>query len=101
MDRGSLDMLVQIVHAGKTDAVLPEQPGLEHTHHILASEATLAAMKAASPHVLLCFIHTTKHVVLAALRRGRLPLLQELHPDAGDHDAGPLCSSTVPSTTWS
>ena len=26
MDRGPLDMLVQIVHAGKTDAVLPEQP---------------------------------------------------------------------------
>ena len=31
MDRGPLDMLVQIVHAGKTDAVLPEQPWLEHT----------------------------------------------------------------------
>ena len=26
MDRGALDMLVQIVHAGKTHAVLPEQP---------------------------------------------------------------------------
>ena len=31
-----------------------------------------------------------QHLVLAALRRGRLPQLQELHPDAGDHDAGPL-----------
>ena len=27
----------------------------------------------------------------AALRRGRPPQLQELHPDAGGHDAGPLC----------
>ena len=34
MDRGPLDMLVQIVHAGKTDAVLPEQPWLEHPHHV-------------------------------------------------------------------
>ena len=34
MDRGPLDMLVQIVHAGKTDAVLPEQPCLDRTHHV-------------------------------------------------------------------
>ena len=34
MDRGPLDMLVQIVHAGKTDAVLPEQPWPERTHHV-------------------------------------------------------------------
>ena len=34
MDRGPLDMLVQIVHAGKTDAVLPEQPWPEHTDHV-------------------------------------------------------------------
>ena len=34
MDRGPLDMLVQIVHAGKTDAVLPEQPWPEHTRHV-------------------------------------------------------------------
>ena len=34
MDRGPLDMLVQIVHAGKTDAVLPEQPWPELTHHV-------------------------------------------------------------------
>ena len=27
-------MLVQIVHAGETDAVLPEQPCSEHTHHV-------------------------------------------------------------------
>ena len=34
MDRGPLDMLVQIVHAGKTDAVLPEQSWPERTHHV-------------------------------------------------------------------
>ena len=34
MDRGPLDMLVQIVHAGKTDAVLPEQPLPERTHQV-------------------------------------------------------------------
>ena len=34
MDRGPLDMLVQIVRAGKTDAVLPEQPWPERTHHV-------------------------------------------------------------------
>ena len=97
MDRGPLDMLVQIVHAGKTDTVLPEQPWPERTHHVTsengwattttilqlvatlddvmnpgregqswillwdmasihASEATLAAMKAAFPHVVLCFL---------------------------------------------
>ena len=33
-DRGALDMLVQNVHAGKTDAVLPEQPWPEHTRHV-------------------------------------------------------------------
>ena len=31
-----------------------------------------------------------QHVVLAALRRGRLPQLQELHPDAGERHACPL-----------
>ena len=34
MDRGSLDVLVQIVHADKTDAVLPEQPWPERTLHV-------------------------------------------------------------------
>ena len=34
MDRGPLEMLVQIVHAGKTDAVLLEQPWPERTHHV-------------------------------------------------------------------
>ena len=32
----------------------------------------------------------TKHIVLAALRRGRLPQLQELHPDAGERHSCPL-----------
>ena len=32
MDCGPLDMLVQIVQAGRTDAVLPEQPWPERTH---------------------------------------------------------------------
>ena len=105
MDRGPLDMLVQIVHAGKTDAVLLEQPWPEHTRHVTsengwaatttilqlaaslddvmnpskegqswillwdmasihASEATLAAMKAAVQHVVLCFIppRSTSHL---------------------------------------
>ena len=97
MDRGPLDMHVQIVHAGKTDAVLPEKPWPERTQHITlengwattttilqlaaaldnvlnpgwegqswillwdmasihASEATLAAMRATFPHVVLCFL---------------------------------------------
>ena len=97
MDRGPLDMLVQIVHAGKTDAVLPEQPWPERTHHVTsengwattttilqlaatlnsvlnpgkeehswillwdmasihASEATLTAMRATFPHVVLAFL---------------------------------------------
>ena len=105
MDRGPLDMLVQIVHAGKTDAVLPEKPWPERTRHVTsengwattttilqlaaslddvmnpskegqswillwdmasihASEATLAATKAAFPHVVLCFIppRSTSHL---------------------------------------
>ena len=97
MDRGPLDMLVQIVQAGKTDAVLPERPWPERTHHVTsengrattttilqltatldkvlnpsregqawillwdmarihASEATLAAMRAVFPHVVLCYL---------------------------------------------
>ena len=97
MDRGPLDMLVQIVHAGKTGAVLPEQSWPERTRHVTsengwahddhdlaargrsrqraqsrqrrtivdllwdmasihASEATLAAMRATFPHVVLCFL---------------------------------------------
>ena len=34
MDRGPLDMLVEIVHSGKTDAVLLEQPWPERTCHV-------------------------------------------------------------------
>ena len=88
---------MQVVHAGKTDAVLPDKPWPERTHHVIsdngwattttvlqlaaaldnvlnpgwegqswillwdmasihASEATLAAMRAAFPHVVLCFL---------------------------------------------
>ena len=36
MDRGPLDMLVQIVHAGKTAAVLPEKPWPERTRHVIS-----------------------------------------------------------------
>ena len=97
MDRGPLEMLVQIVHVGRTDAVLPEQAWPERARHvpsehgwatattllqlaatlddvlnpskegqawillwdmasIHASEAVLAAMRAAFAHVVLCFI---------------------------------------------
>ena len=96
-DRGPLDMLVQIVQAGKTDAVMPEQPWPGRTHHVTsengrattttllqltatldnvlnpskegqawillwdvasihASADTLAAMRVAFPHVVLCVI---------------------------------------------
>ena len=49
MDRGPLDMQVQIVHAGKTDAVLLEQPWLEHTHHVTSENgwATTTTIRAA------------------------------------------------------
>ena len=97
INRGPLDMLVQIVQAGKKDAILLENPWPEHSHHVTsenswattttilqliatldnvlnpgkegqawillwdmasihASEATLAAMRATFPHVVLCFI---------------------------------------------
>ena len=140
MDRGPLDMLVQIVHAGKTDTVLPEQPWPERTHHVTsengwattttilqlvatlddvmnpgregqswillwdmasihASEATLAAMKAAYPHVVLCFLppQSTSYfspatwpssaASRAASRRKRAPLL-------------PAPFSMAPSMAW-
>ena len=119
MDRGPLDMLVQIVHAGKTDAVLPEKPWRERTHHVTsengwATTTTILQLAAALDNVLnpsrgtavdpplghgqrghagshaghipsrrAVLPPATKHVVPAALRRGRLPQLQELHSDAG------------------
>ena len=57
MDRGPLDMLVQIVHVGKTDAVLPEQPLPEHTHHVTseigwANTTTLLQLTATLDNVL-------------------------------------------------
>ena len=119
-DRAPLDMLVQIVHTGKTDAVLLAQPWPERTHHvkngcantttILQLAATLDDVmnpsKEGQSWILLWDIGhhprwrplshrtvlppATKHVVLAALRRGRLPQLQELHPDAGERHSCPL-----------
>ena len=125
MDRGPLDMLVQIVHAGKTDTVLTEQPWLERTHHVTsengwATTTTILQLAAALDDVmnpskegqswiLLCDISSidshanrspsrgavlnpaTKHVEFAALRRGRLPQLQELQSGAGVRHSCPLC----------
>ena len=56
-DRGPLDMLVQIVQAGKTDAVLQEQPWLERTHHVTsengcATTTTLLQLTATLDNVL-------------------------------------------------
>ena len=127
---GPLDVLVQIVHQGKTDAVLPEQPWPERTHHVTsengwATTTTILQLAAILDDMLnpikegqawillwdMASIHArgnpgchvgrfpshrarippaTKHVVLAALRRGRLPQLQELHPDAGERHSCPL-----------
>ena len=135
MDRGPLDLLVQIVHAGKTNAVLPEKPWPERTRHVTsengwattttilqlaaslddvmnpskegqswiflwdmagihASEATLAAMKAAFSYVVLCFIPLRSTSYLqpcdVAILRSHPPQLQELHPDAGERHSCPL-----------
>ena len=43
MDRGPLDMLVQIVHTGKTYAFLLEQPCPEHTHHVTSENGWASA----------------------------------------------------------
>ena len=56
---------------------------------IHASEATLAAMKGRFPTRRTVLPPDTKRVVLAALRRGRLPQLQELRPDAGERHSCP------------
>ena len=50
-------MLVQIVHAGRTDAVLPEQPWPERTHHVTsengwATTTTILQLAAALHNVL-------------------------------------------------
>ena len=56
MDRGPLDMLVQIVHAGKTDAVLPEQPWPERTHHVTSENSWAPRGRSCSsrPHWTAC-----------------------------------------------
>ena len=64
---------------------------------IHASEATLEAMRATFPHVVLCFPPATQHVVPAALRRGRLPRA------ASKGKRAPLLPapfSMAPSTAW-
>ena len=122
MARGPLDVLVQIVHAGKTDAVLPE-----HTHHVTSENgwATTTTTLHLVPHPRddvtnssvdpslghgqhprqrghhdrhVCEVPSRRavlhpaaqHLVLSALRRGRLPQLQELHPDACECRSYPL-----------
>ena len=57
MGRGPLDMLVQIVHAGKTDAVLPEKPWPARTRHVIsengwATTTTILQLVAALDDVL-------------------------------------------------
>ena len=52
MDRSPLDMSVQIVHAGETHAVSPEEPWPEHAHHVTsengwATTTTLLQLTAA------------------------------------------------------
>ena len=58
MGRGPLDMLVQIVHAGKTDAVLPEEPWPERTHHVTPRTAGPRRRRSCSsqPHWTACSI---------------------------------------------
>ena len=58
MGRGPLDLLVQIVHAGKTDAVLPEQPWPERTHHVTSENGWARRRRSCSsqPHWTACSI---------------------------------------------
>ena len=104
MDRGPLDMLVQIVHAecsatsrrrtlghiGRRDEPKPRRtnvdPSLGHGQHPRQRghrhEGRFPTCRAV--------LHpATKHFVLAALRCGRLPKLQELHPGAGERHSCP------------
>ena len=117
-------MLVQVVHSGKTDAVLPEEPWPEHTHHVTsengwattttilqlaatlddvmnkegqswillwdmasihASETTLAAKKAAFPHVVLPPRHEARRAC---------------SPATWPSSACPAPSSMAPSKAW-
>ena len=57
MERGPLDMLMQIMHARKTDAVWPEQPWPERTRHVTsengwATTATILQLAATLDDVL-------------------------------------------------
>ena len=59
-------------------------PSLGHGQHP-RQRRHLGRHAATFPHV----VPATKHVVLAALRRVRLPQFQELHPDAGERPLRP------------
>ena len=115
MDCGALDMLVQFLHAGKTDAVLPAQPW-PHIHHVTSEngwattskilklanalgdamnpggegESWILLWNMASIHAIRKHtgrhggVTASQHFVLAALRLGRIPQLQELRPDANE-----------------
>ena len=61
---------MQILHSGKTDAVLLEHIGLMNQSSTVLHPAA-------------------QHVLLAALRRRRLPQLQELHPGANERHSSP------------
>ena len=49
MDRLSLEMLVQIVQAGKKDAAMLEKPWQEHSHHVTAGQRRLRSCSS-RPH---------------------------------------------------
>ena len=112
MDRGPLGVLVQIVHTGKTTAVLRERLGNDRRvasaldgvakprgrsrpwiffwslANVHASEGTLATVKAPLLQVALCLI--SPQIVLAAVRRGRFPQVQEQQPEASEHRSCPV-----------
>ena len=120
MDRGAVDVLVQIVHTGNTDAVLPEQPWQDHTPlpDIAARDRSGRRDEPRQGRTIVdpslghgehprqrrypcrhegdvssrrAVLHPSKkHVVLAAFRRGRLLQLQELHPAASERHSCPL-----------
>ena len=125
MDRGPLDMLVQIVHAGMTDAVLPEQPWPEHTHHVAsengwATTTTILQLAAMWDNVLnpsregqawillwdMASIHASKATlatIKAAFPHVVLPCNSAASRAASRRRRAPLPapSSTARSATWS
>ena len=69
------------------------------SHSDNASVATSVSRSPGQKFVSIVTVTRTRHVPLAAKRRGRLPQLQELHPHAGDRDVGPLRPRRTRSTT--